>query len=92
MKRKRKRVLCRGKTPSPAAEKKSRFSQQKSLDKRPLRRYNSYAFGVWRSLVSRLVRVQEAVGSNPATPTNKETSFVYQGKRGFFCYLYYAMV
>ena len=24
---------------------------------------------MWRSLVSRLVRVQEAVGSNPATPT-----------------------
>ena len=26
-------------------------------------------FGVWRSLVSRLVRVQEAWGSNPHTPT-----------------------
>ena len=25
--------------------------------------------GVWRSLVSRLVRVQEASGSNPDTPT-----------------------
>jgi hypothetical protein len=25
--------------------------------------------GVWRSLVSRLVRDQEAAGSNPATPT-----------------------
>ena len=27
--------------------------------------------GVWRSLVSRLVRVQEASGSNPDTPTKK---------------------
>ena len=29
------------------------------------------AIGVWRSLVSRLVRVQEASGSNPDTPTKK---------------------
>ena len=29
-----------------------------------------HAFGVWRSLVSRLVRDQEAAGSSPATPTN----------------------
>ena len=32
-----------------------------------------YVSGVWRSLVSRLVRVQEAAGSNPATPTNGES-------------------
>ena len=32
-------------------------------------RYNILDFGVWRSLVSRLVRVQEASGSNPDTPT-----------------------
>ncbi len=31
--------------------------------------YNIKAIGVWRSLVSRLVRVQEASGSNPDTPT-----------------------
>ena len=31
--------------------------------------YNILANGVWRSLVSRLVRVQEASGSNPDTPT-----------------------
>ena len=31
--------------------------------------YNVSAIGVWRSLVSRLVRVQEASGSNPDTPT-----------------------
>ena len=31
--------------------------------------YNTQANGVWRSLVSRLVRVQEASGSNPDTPT-----------------------
>ena len=29
--------------------------------------------GVWRSLVSRLVRDQEAPGSNPGTPTNYST-------------------
>ena len=31
--------------------------------------YNIQAIGVWRSLVSRMVRVHEAAGSNPATPT-----------------------
>ena len=33
--------------------------------------YNILRIGVWRSLVSRLVRVQEASGSNPDTPTKK---------------------
>ena len=28
------------------------------------------SFGVWRSLVARFVRDEEAVGSNPATPTS----------------------
>jgi hypothetical protein len=32
----------------------------------------SVATGVWRSLVARFVRDEEAVGSNPATPTNRE--------------------
>ena len=36
-------------------------------------RYNILDFGVWRSLVSRLVRVQEASGSNPDTPTNRKS-------------------
>ena len=36
--------------------------------------YNTQAIGVWRSLVSRLVRVQEASGSNPDTPTKKMES------------------
>ena len=35
-------------------------------------RYNILDFGVWRSLVSRLVRVQEASGSNPDTPTKNK--------------------
>ena len=34
----------------------------------------SFVIGVWRSLVSRLVRVQEASGSNPDTPTKKPKS------------------
>ena len=43
-------------------------------------RYNIWDFGVWRSLVSRLVRVQEASGSNPDTPTkNPVTTFVVAG-------------
>ena len=39
------------------------------LDNCPGIYYNYQANGVWRSLVSRLVRVQEASGSNPDTPT-----------------------
>ena len=42
------------------------------LDITPRTHYNKCSvihFRVWRSLVSRLVRVQEAVGSNPATRT-----------------------
>ena len=41
------------------------------LDRKPFPHYNKWAIGVWRSLVSRLVRVQEAAGSNPATPTRE---------------------
>ena len=43
-----------------------------SLDTGLLSEYNSMAIGVWRSLVSRLVRVQEASGSNPDTPTTRK--------------------
>ena len=32
----------------------------------------SFAIGVWRSLVARVVRDDEAAGSNPVTPTNPE--------------------
>ena len=39
------------------------------LDIEPYFQYNGIVIGVWRSLVSRLVRVQEASGSNPDTPT-----------------------
>ena len=47
------------------------------LDKVRYFHYNVVAIGVWRSLVSRLVRVQEASGSNPDTPTKKsELTFV----------------
>ena len=41
-------------------------------------------FRVWRSLVSRLVRVQEAVGSNPATRT-KNPLFSWENS-GFFLF------
>ena len=39
------------------------------LDNGEIIHYNTRVNGVWRSLVSRLVRVQEASGSNPDTPT-----------------------
>ena len=51
-----------------------------ALDKGRIIPYNDLAIGVWRSLVSRLVRVQEAAGSNPATPTkNPVTTSVVAG-------------
>ena len=37
-----------------------------------VRREQKWNNGVWLSLVERLVRDQEAVGSNPATPTSGE--------------------
>ena len=45
--------------------------------------YNIVVIGVWRSLVSRLVRVQEAPGSNPGTPTKSRNlswipAFLYE--------------
>ena len=38
-------------------------------------------------MVARFVRDEEVAGSNPVTSTIKETSFVYQDKRGFSCIL-----
>ena len=38
--------------------------------------------GVWRSLVARFVRDEEAVGSNPATPTRCCIKFA--AFRGFY--------
>ena len=48
-----------------------------TLDKGLLFEYNIPAIGVWRSLVSRLVRVQEASGSNPDTPTKNSQNRTY---------------
>ena len=45
-----------------------------TLDKSANNQYNILAIGVWRSLVSRLVRVQEASGSNPDTPTTENST------------------
>ena len=56
------------------------------LDKCPESRYNEQANGVWRSLVSRLVRVQETSGSNPDTPT-KENSIANGCFAVLFLYL-----
>ena len=57
-----------------------------ALDKSKISAYNSFAFGVWRSLVSRLVRDQEASGSNPDTPT-KENSIANGCFAVLFLYL-----
>ena len=55
------------------------------LDRRIFFHYNSLAIEVWRSLVSRLVRVQETSGSNPDTSTKNPES-VYAGS-GFFIWM-----
>ena len=52
-----------------------------SLDKVRIIHYNITAIGVWRSLVSRMVRVHEAAGSNPATPTIYDPSAFVQSRR-----------
>ena len=59
---------------------------QLGVDNRGIFHYNDLAIGVWRSLVSRLVRVQEASGSNPDTPTKKLP--VLFGTGSFFVALY----
>ena len=46
--------------------------------------YNNQAIGVWRSLVSRLVRDQEASGSNPDTPTKTRKTLETQRFQAFF--------
>ena len=40
-------------------------------------------FGVWRSLVARFVRDEEAAGSSPATPTGERKQ--HEGARGCGC-------
>ena len=45
---------------------------KKTLYKSSKVRYNNLANEVWLSLVARLVRDQEAVGSSPVTSTNKK--------------------
>ena len=58
----------------------------KIVDKRIRTVYNRQAFsGTWRSLVSRLVRVQEAPGSNPGVPTTGKR-FKPSGLNLFFLY------
>ena len=48
--------------------------------------YN-FISGLVAQLGERSVRIREVVGSNPIRSTTKETSFVYQDKRGFFLLL-----
>ena len=49
--------------------------------------YNNRAFGGVAQLGERTVRIRKVKGSNPSVSTMKETSFVYQDKRGFSCIL-----
>ena len=64
-------TLCPAHAPAALhlSDEKSQEKGRTPLDKRQNLRYNNQAFGVWRSLVSRLVRDQEASGSSPDTPT-----------------------
>ena len=75
-------VLCAYQTPdktkyvqySSLRRKKSTpevVPERMTLDRKVVSTYNIMAIGAWRSLVSRLVRVQEAPGSNPGAPTMK---------------------
>ena len=45
--------------------------------------------GVWHSLVVRLVRDQEAVGSNPVTPTKKKREGLEHHSKGQFSEIRY---
>ena len=47
------------------------------LDKPGNIHYNVLAIGVWRSLVSRMVRVHVASGSNPDTPTKAPKAYAF---------------
>ena len=62
-----------GSVPSPIAQVPSNFIKNK--------------IGVWHRLVVRLVRDQEAAGSNPVTPTNvkitKNSPFFNKMRAGF---------
>ena len=63
---------------------KTAFDYGKSiLDKQLLRRYNSL-YGLVAQLGERTVRIRKVEGSIPFESTRPETSFVYQGKRGFY--------
>ena len=56
-----------------------------TLDKARKNHYNDLAIGAWRSLVSRLVRVQEAAGSNPAAPTKFPVIMYVVAGYFYFC-------
>ena len=60
------------------------------LDNAGIIHYNGLAIGVWRSLVSRLVRVQEAAGSNPATPTKRNDSIRQEAVVSFVLFSFHS--
>ena len=47
--------------------------------------YNHSVVGMWRSLVARIVRDDEAAGSNPVIPTTFESKTVCITQAVFFC-------
>ena len=47
--------------------------------------YNHSVVGMWRSLVARIVRDDEAAGSNPVIPTTFESKTVCKPQAVFFC-------
>ena len=64
-------MLTQGKDDNEAGRKKDK---QDTVN--PIAR--EYYIGVWRSLVSRMVRDHEAAGSSPATPTKYALPMVAQ--------------
>ena len=47
--------------------------------------YNHSVVGMWRSLVARIVRDDEAAGSNPVIPTTFASMTVCTAQAVFFC-------
>ena len=59
---------------------------KKILDKLKKMGYNKNAFGVMAQLVERLVRNEEASGSNPLSSTKNDLNRTIGSNRSFFCY------
>ena len=78
-------VLCLQKKTHLSRNRVFYGNTRNTLDRNGVCTYNIMAIGAWRSLVSRLVRVQEAPGSNPGAPT-MESRLVHARRLFIFVY------